>query len=135
MNDRVPSIRRFGLGGLRGAPKAFRDCPDGVYLAEDPMLALGFLLERALAGDFKDISTRDAVSQFSVFVIDDSRVDRRRLVPDPNIQQAGFWLYNGVVDVTAMPVIGADEVTSAHFKLTGGGEQAEALGARCATEK
>lgn len=113
--DRIESIQRLGLGGLRGAPKAFPDCPDGVYLAEDPMLALGFLLERALAGDFSTISPKQALSDFCVFVIDDSRIDKAKLSQDPNINQAGFWLYSGVVDVTAMPIITAESVTGTHF--------------------
>jgi hypothetical protein len=116
--DRIESIRRHGLGGLRTASKAFPNCPDGVYLAADPMFALGFLLERALAGDFVHQSPKVALAQFRVIVIDDSRVDRTHLTKDPNISQAGFWLYDRIVDVTAMPVVTAEDVTRASFAAT-----------------
>jgi hypothetical protein len=36
---------------------------------------------------------------------------------DPNIRQEGFWLYSGVVDVVAMPIVSAEAVTRTHFKL------------------
>lgn len=116
--DRIESIRRLGLGGLPGATKSFPDCPDGVYLAADPMLALGFLLELAMAGRFQQIKPAEALAQFCVIVIDDSRINTSLLSPDPNILQTGFWLYAGVVDITALPVISAEDVTNAHFKLT-----------------
>jgi len=115
--DRIQSIQRHGIGGLPGAPKAFPDCQDGVYLASDPMFALGFLLERAMSGAFKNITPPEALAQFCVIVVDGSRVDRRKLARDPNVGQEGFWLYDGVVDITAMPIVSAEDVTNTHFKL------------------
>lgn len=105
--DRIESIRRHGLGGLRGAPKAFPDCEDGVYLAADPIYAMSFLVERALAGEFAHLTPLETYALFSVFVIDGSRVDPARLEPDPNTPHDGFWLYRGVIDVNAMPVVDA----------------------------
>ena len=113
--DRIESIRQHGLGGLKDAPKAFPGCPDGVYLASNSLFAVGFLLERALSGDFTKQTPQEALAQFRVIVIDDSRVNRNRLVQDPNIKQAGFWLYDGVVDITAMPVVTAEDVTRVSF--------------------
>ncbi len=113
--DRIESIQKHGLGGLPGVSKAFPSSPDGVYLAEHPMLALGFLIERALAGDFSTTSPMEALNSFCVFVIDEGRVEQRLLSPDPNLHRDGFWLYGGVIDVTAMPILSAEMVTSAHF--------------------
>jgi hypothetical protein len=113
--DRVASIQRHGLGGLRDAPKNFSISQEGTYLADDPMLALGFLLERALAGEWTHVSPPEALRRFVVFVIDDSRVDRKHLVRDDNVQMNGFWRYHGVIDVTAMPVVSADDVTRAQL--------------------
>ena len=126
--DRIESIQKHGLGGLPGVPKAFPDCADGVYLAADPMLALGFLLERALADNFFHMTPKKAVEQFAVFAIDDSRVNVSRLQPDPNILQEGFWLYNGIVDVSAMPVLSADDVTRSHYNLESNSDRVAATG-------
>jgi hypothetical protein len=108
--DRIASIQRLGLGGDPNAERNFEFSEQGVYLAENPVLALGFLLERAMAGAFRNHSPQDYVAAFAVIVIDASRVDPGRLRADENIGQEGFWIYSGVIDVTSMPVIGADEV-------------------------
>ena len=108
--DRIASIQKVGLGGDPSAERNFEFSEDGVYLAETPVLALGFLLERAMAGALHDLSPKDCVAAFAVIVIDASRVDPRRLRADQNIGQEGFWIYSGVIDVASMPVIGADEV-------------------------
>ena len=84
------------------------------------MLALGFLLERALAGESAATSPREALKTFCVLVIDDSRVDQSRLVQDPNIKQSGFWLYDRAVDVHSMPVLSAADVTASHYNLQTG---------------
>lgn len=107
--EKMPSIQRWGLGGTRNVQKNF-DCLDGVYLAADPMLALGFLLERALCGPFLCKTPKDYVAAFVVIVIDGARIDERRLRVDPNIKEVGFWIFNGIVDVASMPAIDADQV-------------------------
>ena len=107
--EKLPSIQRWGLGGTRNVQKNF-DCLDGVYLAFDPMLALGFLLEKALAGPFLCKTPKDCVAAFVVIVIDEARIDERRLSVDPNIKKEGFWIFNGIVDVASMPVIDAEQV-------------------------
>ena len=105
----MPSIQRWGLGGTRNVQKNF-DCLDGVYLVADPMLALGFLIEKALGGPFLCNTPKDCVAAFVVIVIDGARIDERRLSVDPNIEKEGFWIFNGIVDVASMPVIDADQV-------------------------
>ena len=83
---------------------------DGVYLVADPMLALGFLIEKALGGPFLCNTPKDCVAAFVVIVIDGARINERRLSVDPNIKKEGFWIFNGIVDVASMPVIDADQV-------------------------
>jgi hypothetical protein len=111
--DRVQAIQRDGLGGSSDLVRNFAFSQDGVCLASDPMMAVGFLLERAVEGEWAHLSPKEALSLFVVFVIDDSRVDSARLRTDPNIMLDGFWLYGGVIDVTAMPVISAEDVAQA----------------------
>jgi hypothetical protein len=107
--EKLPSIQRLGLGGTRNVQKNF-DCPDGVYLASDPVLALGFMLEKALEEPCLHESPRACVDTFMVVVIDGARIDEGRLRVDPNIKKEGFWIFDGVVDVSSMPVLDAAQV-------------------------
>ena len=86
------------------------DCPDGVYLASDPMLAIGFMLEKALEEPYRHESPKACVDTFMVVVIDGARIDEGRLRVDPNIKKEGFWIFDGVVDVSSMPVLDAAQV-------------------------
>jgi hypothetical protein len=108
--DRIQSIQRHGLGEPSEAQRNFAFSQEGVCLASDPMMSVGFLLERAISGEWSHLSPKEALALFVVIVIDDSRVDPARLQPDPNIRLDGFWLYGGVVDITAMPIISAEDV-------------------------
>jgi hypothetical protein len=55
---KLPSVLRRGLGGAPETEKNFECSADGGYLATDPMLALGFLLAKALMGPFTDKTHR-----------------------------------------------------------------------------
>lgn len=70
-----------------------------------------FLIEHYLLHGGEKSSPREAVENFVVFVIDDSRIDSARLGPDPSFENAEhFRRYQGVIDVSGMPVIGAVEM-------------------------
>ena len=107
--DRLESIQRLGL--CSHGKKNFEWCETGVYLSSAPSHSLGFLLERAMVNS--DLWTgrtgKEVVDLFCVIVIDGSRVDSRLLKQDPQIKRDGFWVYPNRIDVTAMPVIGAQE--------------------------
>ncbi len=107
--ERLDSIQAHGLGARAGEHQNFPGSDTaGAYLAENPMLAVGILLEMALLGPVKDKSPREYIESIVVLVIDASRVDVARLEPDPAIEREGFWFYRGVIDVSAMPVIDSD---------------------------
>jgi hypothetical protein len=111
--DRIESIQKHGLGGLAAAGQMFPGCESGVYLAAEALFALGFLIEKYIEGGFGRGSPAEMLKLFVVIVVDDARIDRTRLRQDPNIAMAGFWIYDGVVDVNAMPVVSADAVYDA----------------------
>ncbi len=84
----------------------------GVYLAYNPLLAVGFLLERALAEPPSEGSPSDFLGSIVVIVVDPSRLDGGTLRLDDNIRREGFWLYAGPpIDVTFMPILSVDQAS------------------------
>lgn len=103
--ENLPSIARLGL--RPGVVKAFPGTADGVYLSESATLCVYFLLEHYAEFGDPDSKPGERLNDFCVIVIDDARVDRSRLHPDPNVPESvkGVWLYSGVIDIAAMPVL------------------------------
>ena len=57
------------------------------------------------------VDTPIDVSGLRVLVIDDSRIDRRLVDVDPNVERRDLTvLYRGVVDVTSLPVLSVDDL-------------------------
>jgi hypothetical protein len=116
----MPSIRRHGLGGIDPGPRS-EPCARGVYLAAHPSLAVQMAVMHALNTASAGARTpREALAAVRVVVVDDTRLDARRLRPDPQVTHwAGAWVYAGVIDVTGLPVLTVEEALS-------GGEHLEA---------
>ena len=101
----MPSILRHGLGGVDTGPVA-EDCERGVYLAVDPRISIAVMVAQIIAVSPDDASPRDEINRVVILVVDDARLDRRRLRPDPHVASwTGSWLYDGVIDVTNAPVL------------------------------
>jgi hypothetical protein len=106
----LASILRHGLGGVDTGANA-EECVRGVYLASDPRICVAVLLGQFLALVDETTSPRQEVESFVVIVVDDARIDLRKLKADPQVQAwTGSWLYHGVIDVTNAMVIDVDEV-------------------------
>lgn len=105
----VPSILKSGLGGNGGQPN-WPGIDGGVYLSELPAVSLLVMVEQYY--HFGDPSSvpRDHFNEIVVIVIDDSRVDRSRLAPDPLITNHPVHRYLGTIDVSGMPIIPFDEM-------------------------
>ena len=106
----LASIMRHGLGGVDTGPNA-EECVRGVYLASDPRICVAILLGQFLSLADETTSPRDEVADFVVIVVDDARIDRDKLVSDPQVTTwQGAWLYQGVIDVTNAVVLDVDQV-------------------------
>jgi hypothetical protein len=106
--SRLPSIEKHGLKA--GFEQNF-PCVPGVYLSTDADIAIYFLIEKLeeiLNGeDVPDLSPREMIEDMIIIVIDDSRIDRAKLKPDPQIDtyQGTFWFYDGVIDITNLAIV------------------------------
>lgn len=109
--SRLPSIRRYGLGG-RIVDRNFPEAEPGVYLATTPEVCVAMLLDHYLeAGDNLPVRPCDHLRTFCVIVIDDSRIDMKLLAPDPQIKGfEGTLIYRGLIDITSMPVLDIDQI-------------------------
>lgn len=105
----VPSILRHGLGGTSGEAN-WPGIEPGVYLSELPAVSLLVMVEQYCRFGDPDSVPRDHFDDVVVFVIDDSRVDRSRLAPDPLIADHPVHRFLGTIDVTGMPVIPFEEM-------------------------
>ena len=115
---RLPSILEHGLGWT-GAEQNW-DCEQGVYLAEDPSVAIAVLLQHyAENGRGDPRQPSDVLDDLCVIVIDDARIIAGRLRPDEEFENAHrVWICSGTIDVTNMPVVGLDHVIN-DWKLRG----------------
>jgi hypothetical protein len=107
---RLESILQTGLQPV--SPQNF-DCPPGVYLSDSPIVAFGFLIEHFLINADDSSRPSEEVKDFVVIVIDDSRINSKRLLPDPNVSgkwQKHLFIYDNIIDVTGMPILDADDL-------------------------
>jgi hypothetical protein len=64
-----------------------------------------------LNGEDWGMSPPEALEAMCVIVVDDSRIDKRMVDVDPNVERRDVTiLYRGVIDVTALPVLSVDDV-------------------------
>jgi hypothetical protein len=84
----------------------------GVYLANEPVVALSILLEAYIEnGDDLGFSPPEASAAMCILVIDDSRVNVAILNADPNIERRGLThLYRGIIDVSGLPILSVDDI-------------------------
>jgi hypothetical protein len=84
----------------------------GVYLSTDPAVAISMLIEAYMKnGDEWKMAPPEALEAICVLVVDDTRIDRRLVDVDPNIERRDMTvLYRGVIDVAALPVLSLDEI-------------------------
>lgn len=100
----LPSILKHGLGG-RLIEQNWDGCDPGVYLAALPELCVIVMADQYCQFGDPDSVPRDHFAEIIIIVVDDSRVQSNKLGPDPLINRDDVWLYDGVIDVTNMPVI------------------------------
>ena len=107
----LPSIQKHGLGGAAPDRQNF-PVEAGVYLANEPVVALSIMLEAYIEnGEDSGLSPPEAVAAVCILVIDDSRVNPALLDVDPNIERRDLThLYRGVIDITGLPVVSADDI-------------------------
>lgn len=107
----LPSIHKHGLGGALPDRQNF-PVEAGVYLANEPVVAVSILLEAYMEiGDQLDMSPPEALAAMCVIVIDDSRVNVFKLDVDPNIERQDLThLYRGIIDVNGLPVLSVDDI-------------------------
>lgn len=115
--DRLASILRHGLGGVDTGP-VVEVCERGVYLSVDPRISIAVMIGQILALASDDTSPRDAIDSIVIIVVDDARLDRRKLEPDPHVSSwKGSWLYRGVIDVVNAPLLSIDDIyTGWHYE-------------------
>ena len=106
----MPSILRHGLGGHAAAEANWPGIEPGVYLSELPEVSLLVMVEQYCRFGDPDSVPRDHFDDVVVFVIDDSRVNRSRLAPDPLIKNHPVHRFLGIIDVTGMPVVPFEEM-------------------------
>lgn len=100
----LPLIRKHGLGGIDPGPISAA-CERGVYLSSDPMLSVAVLTQQFFETATDEVSPAEWLASWVFLLIDDARIDRRKLVPDPHFGGTGSWLYSGVIDITNAPVL------------------------------
>lgn len=109
--DRLALIRSHGLGGVDPGPNS-EACERGVYLSTDPRLCIYMLLMHHLESRGQpDASPEDVMSNWVVLLVDDSRIDARRMSADPHVADGvGSYLYRGVVDVVGAIELSAQQI-------------------------
>ncbi|MFP5434657.1 MAG: hypothetical protein ACLGIM_16290, partial [Alphaproteobacteria bacterium] len=83
------------------------------YLAEDPSIAISVLLQHYVENGEQDPRRpSEVLNEMCVIVLDDSRVERSKLLPDPEFDAAWkVWVYPTQIDATNMPVLSIDQIT------------------------
>ncbi len=107
--DRLPSILKRGLG-WSGAEPNWPGIERGVYLAEKPEHAVFIAIDWFMQAAADDASPAQYLDNLVLILIDDTRVARAQLGPDPDISRDGIWLYRGVIDVRNMPILETTDV-------------------------
>lgn len=107
----LDSIRKDGLGGAQPDRRNF-PVESGVYLARDPEVAISIMIEAYLeSGEASGLTPPEAFAAIRIIVIDDSRIRIELLSADPNIERQDLtMLYQGVIDVTGLPIVGVDDI-------------------------
>ncbi len=108
----LPSIERHGLGGFQPDDRNFEGTVRGLYLCSDPLIAISFLIEALDSKeDIHHLPPPALLAQMRVIVIDDSRIENKKLKPDPQVERKDVaWLYDGVIDTRGMPILDVDTI-------------------------
>lgn len=115
----IDSIRRHGLGA-RVVERNWPECDEGVYLAKAAELGLMLFIERYAESGDPDSVPSDYLATLRIVVVDDSRVDLRKLVRDSSYpDDDGVGRYLGIIDVAGMPILDVDAVTPPEYRPGG----------------
>lgn len=79
-------------------------------IARDPRLALLVMVDHLLEAGSPHALPRDELASWVVVLVDDARLDPRRLGDDPHLEGVGAHLYRGVIDVASARVLEARDV-------------------------
>lgn len=105
----LPSILKLGLRA-GAAPSNWPDIPPGVYLSSSPLDCILIMIEQYTAFGDPASSPVAHLKEIIVLVIDDGRLDLRKLQADPNVSHSRVFLYDGVIDVTNQPVLSVENI-------------------------
>lgn len=108
LRQHLPSILRHGLGD-RGHGQNWPGCTAGTYLSRRPAICVAVMIEQYLAFGTPDSVPREHLEDLCVIVIDDSRVRKELLSQDPQTDHPDSLIYAGVIDVSGLPVLGAEQ--------------------------
>jgi hypothetical protein len=109
--SRIDSILKYGLGGMV-LERNFPEAEMGTYLCDNPVIALGFLIEHYVDSGNREITPDQMVKSFRVIVIDDTRFDQRKLRQDPQIDhhEVGLWVTDEIIDINGCIILDSDMV-------------------------
>jgi hypothetical protein len=118
----LPSILKHGLGGAEPSARNFPAAEPGVYLTNDPAIAIMMMMEayalNGTAGNDIGMAPPQALEALCVIVIDDSRIKADLIDIDPNVERRDCtWRYHGAVDIIGMPVLSVDQIMSEFREL------------------
>lgn len=114
--ENLEDIRKHGIRPTSVERKNFPGSPEGVYLATDPLIAVGFLVEALVERDDLRSSGSPAedLARIRIIVVDDARIDQSKLTIDPVIDRPDIaFLYSGVVDISGSVVLDVNQVQEA----------------------
>ena len=66
--------------------------------------------EAEVKGTNRAVSPKLEVASWIIIVVDDVRVNRAKLRPDPQVDHPEIWLYDGIIDVTNAVVVPIDDL-------------------------
>lgn len=113
-------LREILREGLHGRAEQNFECERGVYLSTEPIIAVGFLLEKFLESEDPAKKPSEEIEDFVIIVIDDSRVNKKKLKPDPNVEemwQEYLFLHQDDIDVNGMPLLDVEQVFTSNKSL------------------
>jgi hypothetical protein len=115
----IPSILKHGLGG-RITEQNFPGCEAGVYLATDHAIGLVMLIAEMMEREDDSVSPKNWIASVRVIVVDDTRVNPKLLSIDESFPDSALIKrYEGVIDVTGMPILDIDQAMPAEFRPGG----------------
>jgi hypothetical protein len=104
----IDSILKNGLRPT-GVEQNWDGCDEGVYLTENVHACAFVMVDHYMQFGKEDSIPEEHIGSFRFIVIDDSRIDKRKLRTDPLINRSDVHRYLGIIDVTGMPILTIDD--------------------------